>query len=56
LQKYSILDEDIYNFNKTGFQIEVILTAKIITGADRGRPMFGRRSNALDSYTGESSA
>jgi hypothetical protein len=39
IAKYGILDEDIYNFDKTGFQMGVILTAKVITGADRGRPV-----------------
>ena len=37
IRKYSILDIDIYNFDKTGFQIGVILTAKVITGAERSR-------------------
>ena len=35
--KYGILDTDIYNFDKTGFQIGVILTAKVITGAERSK-------------------
>jgi hypothetical protein len=35
--KYSILDADIYNFDETGFQIGVILTAKVTTGAERSR-------------------
>jgi hypothetical protein len=29
------MDDDIYNFDKTGFQIGVITTAKVITGAER---------------------
>ena len=33
--KYSILDEDIYNFDETGFQIGVIGTAKVVTGSQR---------------------
>jgi hypothetical protein len=34
------MDEDIYNFNKTGFQMGVISTAKVITGSERaGRPV-----------------
>jgi hypothetical protein len=32
IAKYSILDEDIYNFDETGFQMGVITTAKVITG------------------------
>jgi hypothetical protein len=39
IAKYGILDKDIYNFDKTGFQMGVISTAKVITGADRGRPV-----------------
>ena len=31
------MDEDIFNFNETGFQIGVILTAKVITGAERSQ-------------------
>jgi hypothetical protein len=39
IAKYGILDEDIYNFDETGFQMGVIATAKVVTGADRaGRP------------------
>jgi hypothetical protein len=38
--KYGIMDEDIYNFDKTGFQMGVISTAKVITGSERaGRPV-----------------
>jgi hypothetical protein len=33
--KYGIQDEDIYNFDETGFQMGVITTAKVITGAER---------------------
>jgi hypothetical protein len=31
------VDEDIYNFDETGFQIGVISTAKVITRAERSR-------------------
>jgi hypothetical protein len=37
IKKYGILDTDIYNFDETGFQIGVISTAKVITGAERSR-------------------
>ncbi|PQM43509.1 hypothetical protein VC83_09636 [Pseudogymnoascus destructans] len=38
--KYGIQDEDIYNFDKTGFQMGVISTAKVITGSERAsRPV-----------------
>jgi hypothetical protein len=29
--------EDVYNFDETGFQMGAISTAKVITGAERGR-------------------
>jgi len=35
IAKYRIVDEDIYNFDETGFQIEVIATAKVITAAGK---------------------
>jgi hypothetical protein len=31
ITKYGIVDEDIYNFDKTGFQMEVITTVKVLT-------------------------
>jgi hypothetical protein len=37
--EYGIPDNDIYNFDETGFQMGVISTAKVVTGTDRaGRP------------------
>ena len=37
--QYGILDDDIWNFDETGFQMGVIATARVITGTDRaGRP------------------
>jgi len=37
--KYGVAEEDIYNFDETGFQIGVISTSKVITTLDRkGRP------------------
>jgi hypothetical protein len=40
IAKYGIQEEDIYNFDETGFQIGVISTAKVITGAERSnRPV-----------------
>jgi hypothetical protein len=40
IAKYGIQDEDIYNFDETGFQMGVISTAKVITGAERSnRPV-----------------
>ena len=37
IEKYGILDEDIFNFDETGFQMGVISTAKVITGAERSQ-------------------
>ena len=37
IAKYRIIDEDIYNFDETGFQIEVIATTKIVTVAKKAR-------------------
>jgi hypothetical protein len=40
ITKYSIKEQDIYNFDETGFQIGVISTAKVISGAERSnRPI-----------------
>jgi hypothetical protein len=33
--KYGIPDEDIYNFNETGFQMGVISTGVVVTGSER---------------------
>jgi len=30
-----VVDQDIYNFDETGFQIDMISTAKVITGSDQ---------------------
>ncbi len=37
IAKYGIADEDIYNFDKTSFQIGVIATAKVVTAAKKER-------------------
>jgi len=34
IQQYGVVDQDIYNFDETGFQMGVISTAKVITGSD----------------------
>ena len=37
--KYSILDKDTYNFDKSSFMLGVILTGAVVTGSERrGRP------------------
>jgi hypothetical protein len=33
--KYGIQDEDIFNFDETGFQMGMILTGIVITGSER---------------------
>ena len=33
--KYGITDEDVYNFDETGFQMGVVGTAKVVTGSQR---------------------
>lgn len=35
IAKYGIQEEDIYNFDETGFQMGVITTAKVITSSER---------------------
>jgi hypothetical protein len=45
IAKYGILDEDIYNFDETGFQIGVISIAKVITRANQGKPVLVQPGN-----------
>jgi hypothetical protein len=35
IAKYGVVEEDIFNFDETGFQMGVILTSKVITSSDR---------------------
>ena len=35
IEKHGIAEQDIYNFDETGFQMGVILTSKVITGSER---------------------
>nr|POE48918.1 pogo transposable element with znf domain [Quercus suber] len=45
--KHSILPEDIYNFDETGFQMGQISTSKVVTSTDRqGRPKQIRPTGA----------
>ena len=37
IKKYRILDEDIFNFDKTGFQIGLISIVKVITRVERSQ-------------------
>ena len=46
IAEYGILEDDIYNFDETGFQMGVIATAKVVTGTDRaGRPRTKQPGN-----------
>jgi hypothetical protein len=46
ITEYGILEDDIYNFDETGFQMGVISTAKVVTGSDRaGRPRTTQPGN-----------
>jgi hypothetical protein len=35
IAKYGVTEEDIFNFDETGFQIGIISTSKVITTLDR---------------------
>ncbi|KAH9869850.1 hypothetical protein J1614_007175 [Plenodomus biglobosus] len=44
--KHGILDEDMYNFDETGFMMGQILTGAVVTAADRrGRPKTVQQGN-----------
>ena len=46
IAEYGIHNDNIYNFDKTGFQIGVISTAKVVIGSDRaGRPRTTQPGN-----------
>ena len=46
MKKYGILEQDVYNFDETGFQMGVIGTARVITGAERrGKPLHKQPGN-----------
>lgn len=46
ITKYGVLQEDIFNFEKTGFQMGVISTSKVITTSDRmGKPRTKQLGN-----------
>ena len=42
--KYGIPDENVYNFDETGFQMGVISTAKVVTGSQRAGKAFTTQS------------
>jgi hypothetical protein len=35
IEKYGVTEEDIFNFDETGFQMGVISTSKVITALER---------------------
>ena len=46
IEIYGILDNDIYNFDETGFQMGVASTAKVVTRVDRkNRPVVIQPGN-----------
>ena len=46
IAKYSIVQDDIYNFDETGFQMGVISTSKVVTRSERrGRPRTKQPGN-----------
>jgi hypothetical protein len=46
IQEFGILEQDIYNFDETGFQMGVISTAKVVTRREtKGRPTLTQPGN-----------
>ncbi|KAL2019740.1 hypothetical protein VTK56DRAFT_9184 [Thermocarpiscus australiensis] len=46
IDKYAIQEEDIYNFDETGFQIGILSGAKVVTSSERrGRPRTKQPGN-----------
>ena len=46
IAEYSIHNDDIYNFDKTDFQIGIIFTAKVVTGSNQaGKPRTTQSGN-----------
>ncbi len=46
IAKYGILDEDIYNFDETGFMMGMISTTTVVTSSERrGRPTLAQPGN-----------
>lgn len=44
--KYGIPDEDVYNFDETGFQMGIVGTAKVVTGSQRaGKALITQPGN-----------
>lgn len=46
VEKYGITDQDMFNFDETGFQMGVITTAKVTTSSERrNRPKTAQPGN-----------
>lgn len=46
IAKYGVVDDDVWNFDETGFQMGVISTARVVTGSERrGRPVVTQPGN-----------
>ena len=46
IDKYAIQEEDIYNFDETGFQMGILSGAKVVTSRERrGRPCAKQPGN-----------
>ncbi len=44
--KYGVVDDDVWNFDETGFQMGVISTARVVTGTERrGKPIVNQPGN-----------
>jgi hypothetical protein len=43
--KYSILDEDTYNFDESGFMMGMISTGAVVTGSEHRRPKNVQQGN-----------
>jgi hypothetical protein len=45
IAKYGILDQDIYNFDETGFHMGIISTAKVVTAGEKARAVSVQPGN-----------
>ena len=46
IAKYSVAESDIYNFNKTGFAMSIILIKMVVISSERrGRPRLRQQGN-----------
>lgn len=46
IAKHGVAEEDIFNFDETGFQVGIISTSSVVTASDRkGRPRMKQPGN-----------